>query len=395
MAEPAAGEGPSYIALLRWFWTFVGLDDVPIGGSALNDGRHYLRAVAILAPQVTQLIAGYGLACDSADDAAGNFALLAEVLPPSGLHVRDGLVADLEARRFHAVHEFLRLLHHRSITSNALGAPAAADASPDDELLDGCFARAVLWMLQLLARWPRPPPDAGGGGLHADLKDLHGRLVNRRISAAFAEEPSLSARLCSGEVYALACALVFNVPLAELQRPSALETQTRVLEFLAQQGYHVLDADGDAAQAAQQLATGSGTGSDERWVHMSVLWRMMEAHTHSILDLTAVWTHAAALLAVPNPDELGDDGFSEAGEALQSWMEAVCTKFDRALATVQQRHGKTPSEIQRAMPAVTDLVGGFCDGVCVPGLWSFYLPKQVPTMRFQFFRKSRASLGLF
>ena len=275
------------------------------------------------------------------------------------------------------------------------GMPAAADASPDDELLDGCFARAVLWMLQLLARWPRPPPDAGGGGLHADLKDLHGRLVNRRISAAFAEEPSLSARLCSGEVYALACALVFNVPLAELQRPSALETQTRVLEFLAQQGYHVLDADGDAAQAAQQLATGSGTGSDERWVHMSVLWRMMEAHTHSILDLTAVWTHAAALLAVPNPDELGDDGFSEAGEALQSWMEAVCTKFDRALATVQQRHGKTPSEIQRAMPAVTDLVGGFCDGVCVPGLWSFYLPKQVPTMRFQFFRKSRASLGLF
>jgi hypothetical protein len=67
IAEPAAGEGPSYIALLRWFWTFVGLDGVPIGGSALNDGRHYLRAVAILAPKVTQLIPGYDLACDSLD----------------------------------------------------------------------------------------------------------------------------------------------------------------------------------------------------------------------------------------------------------------------------------------------------------------------------------------
>lgn len=51
--ELSAGEGPSYIALLRWFWTFAGLEGVPIGGSALNDGAHYLRALAILAPQVS------------------------------------------------------------------------------------------------------------------------------------------------------------------------------------------------------------------------------------------------------------------------------------------------------------------------------------------------------
>ncbi len=54
-----AGDGPSYIALLRWFWTFVGLDEVAIGGSALNDGRHYLRAMAILAPQVGSLCSTY------------------------------------------------------------------------------------------------------------------------------------------------------------------------------------------------------------------------------------------------------------------------------------------------------------------------------------------------
>jgi hypothetical protein len=40
------GEGPSYIALLRWFWSFVGIKG-QIGGSALQDGRYFLDAMVI------------------------------------------------------------------------------------------------------------------------------------------------------------------------------------------------------------------------------------------------------------------------------------------------------------------------------------------------------------
>ena len=81
--------------------------------------------------------------------------------------------------------------------------------------------------------------------------------------------------------------------------------------------------------------------------------------------------------------------FGLLGPFLSDGSPGVGTKFDRALATVQQRfvisrssspfflahffsfisavldsHGKKQAEIQRAMPAVTDLVAGFCDGVC-------------------------------
>ena len=40
-------------------------------------------------------------------------------------------------------------------------------------------------------------------------------------------------------------------------------------------------------------------------------------------------------------------------------------KFDRALASVQHKHGKAAHEIQRAMPVVSDLVAAFSDNVCV------------------------------
>ena len=364
--EPSAGDGPSYIALLRWFWTFVGLDGVPIGGSALNDGRHYLRALAILSPQVTHGVAGYGAACESAD-AASNFALLASVLGASGLDVREGMVHDLEARRFHAVHEFLRLLHHRSSTSAAKASPMPVDLGAEDDQLDGCYARGVLWLLQLVAEWPRvPPDDAEAAALHASAKNLHAQLTaGRPLTAAFVNGAAVRARVCSGELYMLSCALIFNVPVAELQSSSAVEVHARVLEFLAQQGYHVLDTDGDPEQAAQQLASSCGSGDDARWVHMSVLWRTMEAHTHSVLDLAAVRAHSAALLSQQQQQQQqpadGSEpaGFSEAGEALQTWMVSVCTKFDRALASVQQKHGKAPHEIQRAMPDVSDLVTAF------------------------------------
>lgn len=375
-APSSAGDGPSYIALLRWFWTFAGLDGVPIGGSALNDGRHYLRALSILAPQVTAGVGGYVAACESGDTER-NFALLERVLAPSGIHAREGLVQDLQARRFHAVHEFLRLLHHRSITSDAKASPVLAHDAPEDDLLDSCFARGVLWLLQLVADWPRAPPDAEAAALHASTKNLHAQLTGRTLTAAFVDGAAVRARLCSGELYALASALVFSVPLVELHRRTAAETHARVLDFLADQGYHVLDADGDQCHAVQQLASGCGSGEDARWVHMSVLWRTMEAYTHSVLDLSAVMAHSMALVSQMQPVD-GSQGFVEAGEALQSWMAAVCKKFDRALASVQQKHGKAAHEIQRAMPDVTDLVAAFSDGVCVPGLWSFYLPKLLP-----------------
>ena len=381
MAEPSAGDGPSYIALLRWFWTFAGLDGIPIGGSALNDGRHYLRAMPLLAPRVDlHAIPGYAAACESGD-ATVNFALLERVLEVSGVHVREGLVQDLQARRFHAVHEFLRLLHHRSTAatrSNAASyeaAPVLAQDATEDDSLDSCFARGVMWLLRLVAEWPGAPTDADSAGLQASAKNLHAQLTGRPLTPAFVDGGAVRARICSGELYALSCALIFSVPLVEMRRTSAAETHARVLDFLAQEGYHVLDADGDPNLAVQQLASGCSSGDDARWVHMSVLWRTMEAYTHSVLDLSAVMAHSIALLS---PDNEEAAGFDEAGEALQSWMAAVCTKFDRALASVQHKHGKAAHEIQRAMPDVTDLVGAFCDGVCIPGLWSFYLPKLLP-----------------
>ena len=429
MAEPSAGDGPSYIALLRWFWTFAGLDGIPIGGSALNDGRHYLRAMSLLAPRADlHAIPGYTAACESGDDTV-NFALLERVLEVSGVHVREGLVQDLQARRFHAVHEFLRLLHHRSTaatrsnTASYEAEPALAQDATEDDSLDSCFARGVMWLLRLVAEWPGAPTDADAAGLHASAKNLHAQLVGRTLTPASVDGGAVGARICSGELYALSCALIFSVPLVELRRPSAAETHARVLEFLAQEGYHVLDADGDPQLAVQQLASGCGSksvhlithptvsryrdflvgagGDDARWVHMSVLWRTMEAYTHSVLDLrcdlsetngecksvlrahrvffcwcSAVMAHSMALLSPDSSEEAA--GFGEAGEALQSWMAAVCTKFDRALASVQHKHGKAAHEIQRAMPDVTDLVGAFSDGVCIPGLWSFYLPKLLP-----------------
>lgn len=328
---------------------------------------------------MTDGISGYAAACES-QDVENNFALLERVLQPSGIHVREGLIEDLKARRFHAVHEFLRLLHHRSTTSDGKASPVLAHGGTEDDLLNSCFARGVLWLLQLVAEWPRAPLDADSAALHAATKNLHAQLVSRTLTVAFVDGAAVRARICSGELYALSCALIFNVPLAELRRQSATETHARVLEYLAQQGYHVLDTDGDPDQAKEQLASGCGSGDDARWVHMSVLWRTMEAHTHSMLDLSAVSAHSVALLSQLQAGDSGEEaaGFNEAGEALQSWMAAVCKKFDLALASVQQKHGKAAHEIQRAMPDVTDLVAAFSDGVCVPGLWSFYLPKLLP-----------------
>ncbi len=324
-------------------------------------------------------IAGYATACESGDTET-NFALLERVLLSSGIYAREGLVQDLQARRFHAVHEFLRLLHHRSTTSDAKASPVLAQDGPEDDMLDSCFARGVLWLLQLVAEWPRAQPDAESLALHASTKNLHAQLTGRTLTAAFVDGAAVRARICSGELYALACALVFSVPLVELRRPTAAETHARVLDFLADQGYHVLDADGDPNHAVQQLASGCGSGDDARWVHMSVLWRTMEAHTHSVLDISAVMAHSVALVSQSQPVDSSKEvaGFGEAGEALQSWMAAVCKKFDRALASVQHKHGKAAHEIQRAMPDISDLVIAFSDGVCVPGLWSFYLPKLLP-----------------
>ena len=48
-------------------------------------------------------------------------------------------------------------------------------------------------------------------------------------------------------------------------------------------------------------------------VHMSVLWRTMEAHTHSVLDLSAVMAHSMALVSQSHPVDSSQEaaGFGE------------------------------------------------------------------------------------
>jgi hypothetical protein len=303
-----------------------------------------------------------------------------------GLVVRDGLVADLEHGRFHAMHEFLRLLYRRA-TQNSHGhggetlSAADSDQNPGGggTRLDNCLARGTMWLLRLLSTWKQASPSSEAQQMRADARRLFSGLTKQSLCVSVSSGDQLGSRLCSGDIYVLACATIFHVPISSLRKGNnAVKTHAAILDFLDDHGYHVLDGTGDASVAAVQLAGGPASSGDARWVHLSVQWRLMEAYTHSVLDLDTLHTHVSVLKGLQHGRADGDNAVMEADQALLSWVEAVCAKFDRALATVQKKHGKSPHQIDRAMPDVTDLVHNFGDGICVPGLWSFYLPKQVP-----------------
>ena len=107
----------------------------------------------------------------------------------------------------------------------------------------------------------------GADGLRGEAKGLYAQLsAGAELRAPFVDEEPVRARLCSGQLYALACSLIFNVPLRELQRDGAdaAAMQGGLLDFLARNGYHVLDAEGDAQQAADHVASFGQRGDQRR-----------------------------------------------------------------------------------------------------------------------------------
>jgi hypothetical protein len=120
----AGGDGQSYVGLLRWFWGFVGLPEaVPISGHALADGRYYLQAVRIIAPQASRAIASSEAA--RVDKAADNFELLTRLLSACDIKVNGDLVEDLRVEQFQAVHDFLRKLHSAATRTLHCASPLA------------------------------------------------------------------------------------------------------------------------------------------------------------------------------------------------------------------------------------------------------------------------------
>ena len=256
------------------------------------------------------------------------------------------------------------------------------------------LGRAVLWLLRLLGTWAHPAaqaalPSAETGRACAQARHLFSDLVERRLQlhASFVGEASVGQQLCSGQLYALGCALMFHLPVEDLSHNRASDTHAAVLALLADNGYAVVGTKGESgvAESAQSLSLGPSCGDEQaRDIHLQLLWMLMEVYTHSVLDLETLQTHVAVLhQATPDdvPCALDDSHGGDPGEALLAWLAAVCAKFDRALAAVQLKHGKAPSAIDRAMPPVTDLLENFGDGVCIPGLWSFYEPQRVPFSR--------------